>query len=104
MGTAEGKAKVTRCHNLGGNQLFSYTKANRIMAYDLCLGFDKEAGEVLFKKCLKRAKFQEWLYNPSDKSIKSIKHGKCLTLDDDSAVSLETCNSKDVDQQWSMKY
>ena len=103
-GREEGKAKVYKCHHMGGNQLFTYTRSQRVQSYNLCLDVEKASGEVQFKTCDEKSKSQKWLHNRGDGTIKSVKRGLCLAVDRDSSLALVECDPKDKKQQWTMKY
>lgn len=79
-----------------------YTKEKQIRSYDLCLDAEHGTSSVWFKECKDKDMLQKWLYNQKDRSIKSIKYGKCLTATKSSEVVLSSCNKRDKYQQWMM--
>ena len=64
MGRKSGeKAGVSKCHNFGGNQIFSYTKENQIMSDDNCLDASGLNDYVLLIRCHGSGGNQAWEYD-----------------------------------------
>ncbi|KAK9885241.1 hypothetical protein WA026_010743 [Henosepilachna vigintioctopunctata] len=54
---------MTYCHNLGGNQVFAYTKRQQIMSDDNCLDSSNRNGPVRLVRCHGMGGNQAWLYD-----------------------------------------
>lgn len=54
---------MTYCHNLGGNQVFAYTKRQQIMADDNCLDASRKNGPVKLVRCHGMGGNQAWTYD-----------------------------------------
>ncbi|KAF5292232.1 hypothetical protein FQA39_LY14047 [Lamprigera yunnana] len=96
---------MTYCHNLGGNQVFAYTKRQQIMSDDNCLDASNKYGPVKLVRCHGMGGNQAWVYDNEDKSIKHVNTGSCLQKPDQSDMNLpllRNCNSS-KGQQWIMK-
>lgn len=62
MGRKSGEAVgMSYCHGLGGNQVFSYTKRQQIIADDNCLDYHK--GPVKLVRCHGMGGNQAWKYD-----------------------------------------
>ncbi|XP_074041113.1 polypeptide N-Acetylgalactosaminyltransferase 5 isoform X2 [Leptinotarsa decemlineata] len=96
---------MTYCHNLGGNQVFAYTKRQQIMSDDNCLDASSRTGPVKLVRCHGMGGNQAWLYDVVDKTIKHVNTGSCLTKPDSSDVNLpllKACSFGEG-QQWIME-
>ncbi|XP_050509496.1 polypeptide N-acetylgalactosaminyltransferase 5 isoform X1 [Diabrotica virgifera virgifera] len=95
---------MTYCHNLGGNQVFAYTKRQQIMSDDNCLDASSRTGPVKLVRCHGMGGNQAWAYDEEEKTIKHVNTGSCLTKPDTSDVNLpllKACNFG-LGQQWIM--
>ncbi|CAH0563541.1 unnamed protein product [Brassicogethes aeneus] len=95
---------MTYCHNLGGNQVFAYTKRQQIMSDDNCLDASNKRGPVKLVRCHGMGGNQAWVYDEQDKTIKHVNTGSCLQKPDPHDVNLpllRPCNF-DESQQWIM--
>ncbi|XP_049824738.1 polypeptide N-acetylgalactosaminyltransferase 5 isoform X2 [Aethina tumida] len=95
---------MTYCHNLGGNQVFAYTKRQQIMSDDNCLDASNKRGPVKLVRCHGMGGNQAWVYDDVEKTIKHVNTGSCLQKPDDHDVNLpllRPCNF-DEGQQWIM--
>lgn len=54
---------MTYCHNLGGNQVFAYTKRQQIMSDDNCLDASNKKGPVKLVRCHGMGGNQAWAYD-----------------------------------------
>lgn len=54
---------MTYCHNLGGNQVFAYTKRQQIMSDDNCLDASHRNGPVRLVRCHGMGGNQAWVYD-----------------------------------------
>ncbi|CAG9824567.1 unnamed protein product [Phaedon cochleariae] len=96
---------MTYCHNLGGNQVFAYTKRKQIMSDDNCLDASSRTGPVKLVRCHGMGGNQAWLYDEVDKTIKHVNTGSCLTKPETSDINLpmlKTCTYSEG-QQWIME-
>ncbi|XP_076272857.1 polypeptide N-acetylgalactosaminyltransferase 5 isoform X1 [Rhynchophorus ferrugineus] len=96
---------MTYCHNMGGNQVFAYTKRQQIMNDDNCLDANSKNGPVKLVRCHGMAGNQAWVYDEIDKTIKHVNTGSCLQRPDSSDVNLpllRPCNYG-ASQQWIME-
>lgn len=96
---------MTYCHNLGGNQVFAYTKRQQIMSDDNCLDASNKYGPVKLVRCHGMGGNQAWVYDDEDKTIKHVNTGSCLQKPDQSDMNLpllRSCNFS-KSQQWIMK-
>ncbi|XP_057666804.1 polypeptide N-acetylgalactosaminyltransferase 5 isoform X2 [Diorhabda carinulata] len=95
---------MTFCHNLGGNQVFAYTKRQQIMSDDNCLDASSRTGPVKLVRCHGMGGNQAWSYDEIDKTIKHVNTGSCLTQPDTSDVNLPLLKACDFSpgQQWIM--
>ncbi|BES92099.1 polypeptide N-acetylgalactosaminyltransferase [Nesidiocoris tenuis] len=67
------------CHNLGGNQVFAYTKRQQIMSDDNCLDAARLDGPVKLVRCHGMGGNQAWVYSLIDGgSIKHVNTDQCL--------------------------
>lgn len=105
MGRKSGEnVGMTYCHNLGGNQVFAYTKRQQIMSDDNCLDAYSRTGPVKLVRCHGMGGNQAWMYDDSDRTIIHVNTKSCLTKPDTSDVNLpvlKTCNHGEG-QQWIM--
>ncbi|XP_060522311.1 polypeptide N-acetylgalactosaminyltransferase 5 isoform X2 [Cylas formicarius] len=96
---------MTYCHNMGGNQVFAYTKRQQIMNDDNCLDASNKNGPVKLVRCHGMGGNQAWVYDEVDKTIKHVNTGSCLQKPDNSDVNLpllRPCNYEEG-QQWIME-
>ncbi|CAH1135999.1 unnamed protein product [Ceutorhynchus assimilis] len=96
---------MTYCHNMGGNQVFAYTKRQQIMNDDNCLDANSKNGPVKLVRCHGMGGNQAWVYDEVDKTIKHVNTGSCLQKPDSSDVNLpllRPCNYGEG-QQWIME-
>lgn len=93
------------CHNLGGNQVFAYTKQKQIMSDDNCLVASYKMGPVKLSRCHGMSGNQAWIYDEVGKTIKHEITGSCLQRPDVSDTSLPLLRPCDYGpgQQWIMK-
>jgi len=54
---------ISYCHELGGNQVFAYTKRQQIMSDDNCLDAANPAGPVKLVRCHGMGGNQAWIYD-----------------------------------------
>lgn len=77
MGHRAGDAvNLVRCHNAGGNQVFSYTSLKQLRADELCLEIPDKT-RVLLKSC-SGSPYQEWYYDKKLQTMRNIKTNLCL--------------------------
>ncbi|XP_019770132.2 polypeptide N-acetylgalactosaminyltransferase 5 isoform X4 [Dendroctonus ponderosae] len=96
---------MTYCHNMGGNQVFAYTKRQQIMNDDNCLDANGKQGPVKLVRCHGMGGNQAWVYDEVDKTIKHVNTGSCLQKPDSKDVNLpllRPCNYGEG-QQWIME-
>ncbi|KAL1497990.1 hypothetical protein ABEB36_008862 [Hypothenemus hampei] len=96
---------MTYCHNLGGNQVFAYTKRQQIMNDDNCLDASGKNGPVKLVRCHGMGGNQAWIYDEIDKTIKHVNTGNCLQKPDQSDVNLPVLRpcTYGQGQQWIME-
>ncbi|KAF2881243.1 hypothetical protein ILUMI_24923 [Ignelater luminosus] len=96
---------MTYCHNLGGNQVFAYTKRQQIMSDDNCLDANHKYGPVKLVRCHGMGGNQAWVYDDEDKTIKHVNTGSCLQKPDPGDMNLPLLRTCDYSksQQWIMK-
>ncbi|XP_044758630.1 polypeptide N-acetylgalactosaminyltransferase 5 [Coccinella septempunctata] len=95
---------MTYCHNLGGNQVFAYTKRQQIMSDDNCLDASHRNGPVRLVRCHGMGGNQAWLYDENLKTIKHMNTGSCLQRpapNDMNTPLLRPC-TKGPEQKWVM--
>lgn len=64
MGRKSGEnLSMTYCHNLGGYQVFVYTKSEQIVSDDNCLDASSEQGPVKLVRCHAMGGNQTWVYD-----------------------------------------
>ena len=56
----QGKIGASLCHGLGGNQVFSLTKALQIMSDDNCLDVSDKKGSIKLLRCHGMGGNQAW--------------------------------------------
>lgn len=61
------------CHELGGNQVFAYTKRQQIMSDDNCLDSAHPRGPVRLVRCHGMAGNQAWMYDNHVSAIVQLK-------------------------------
>ncbi|XP_066153567.1 polypeptide N-acetylgalactosaminyltransferase 5 isoform X2 [Euwallacea fornicatus] len=96
---------MTYCHNMGGNQVFAYTKRQQIMNDDNCLDASNKNGPVKLVRCHGMGGNQAWVYDEVDKTIKHVNTGSCLQKPDPNDINLpllRPCNFGEG-QQWIME-
>nr|XP_022916972.1 polypeptide N-acetylgalactosaminyltransferase 5-like isoform X1 [Onthophagus taurus] len=97
---------ITYCHNLGGNQVFAYTKRQQIMSDDNCLDASSKDGPVKLVRCHGMGGNQAWVYDEIDRVIRHENTGQCLEKPDNKKDGnlpvLRKCNYE-PGQQWIMK-
>ncbi|XP_065157687.1 polypeptide N-acetylgalactosaminyltransferase 5-like isoform X1 [Atheta coriaria] len=96
---------MTYCHNLGGNQVFAYTKRQQIMADDNCLDASRKNGPVKLVRCHGMGGNQAWTYDIKEKTIKHVNTGQCLQkpeMSDMNLPLLRPCAHAALGQQWIM--
>ncbi|XP_077293729.1 polypeptide N-acetylgalactosaminyltransferase 5 isoform X1 [Arctopsyche grandis] len=95
---------ISYCHELGGNQVFAYTKRQQIMSDDNCLDAASPQGPVKLVRCHGMGGNQAWTYDNLTKSIKHSNTQSCLQKADSSEPQtpvLRPCTG-DSGQQWLM--
>ncbi|XP_063904455.1 polypeptide N-acetylgalactosaminyltransferase 5 isoform X3 [Zophobas morio] len=96
---------MTYCHNLGGNQVFAYTKRQQVMSDDNCLDANHKNGPIKLVRCHGMGGNQAWAYDDVEKTIKHVNTGSCLQRPDPSDMNLpllRPCNYS-PGQQWIME-
>jgi polypeptide N-acetylgalactosaminyltransferase len=96
---------MTYCHNLGGNQVFAYTKRQQIMSDDNCLDASNKNGPIKLVRCHGMGGNQAWAYDQVDKTVKHVNTGSCLQRPDPGDMNLpllRPCNYS-PGQQWIME-
>uniref|UniRef100_A0A0N5CA89 Polypeptide N-acetylgalactosaminyltransferase n=1 Tax=Strongyloides papillosus TaxID=174720 RepID=A0A0N5CA89_STREA len=104
-----GNPGLVNCHNLGGNQLWSFCKRGKLANDESCIthpssvmNFDKQAK---IERCT-IAKIptdnQIFKYNKDLQIIVHVKTGDCLRADNDKVIFRE-CDEDDVYQKWEVE-
>ncbi|CAG2119473.1 unnamed protein product [Medioppia subpectinata] len=97
---------IAKCHGLGGNQVFAYTKKKQIMSDDNCLDASNAKSSVKLIRCHGMGGNQMWDYSERTKSIVHRNTGLCLDKADpekDSTLPvLKRCDGR-KSQKWQMK-
>lgn len=100
-----GNPGLITCHNLGGNQLWSFCERGKLANDDSCLvhpsiiNFDKQ---VKIDRCTvsKIPNDNEvFKYNKELKLIVHVKTGDCLKADNEKII-FAPCNQADIYQKW----
>ncbi|XP_003745907.1 polypeptide N-acetylgalactosaminyltransferase 1 [Galendromus occidentalis] len=94
-----------KCHGLGGNQVFAYTKRQQIMADDSCLDASSPSGPVKLFRCHNMGGNQMWTYDGNTKQIRHINTNRCLdkpNANRSNVATLKECNSGKESQKWEM--
>ncbi|CAH1790273.1 unnamed protein product [Owenia fusiformis] len=103
MGRKSGeKVGMVPCHNMGGNQVFSYTKKKSLMTDDLCIDVSQVKGPVKFFKCHGLGGNQLFEYDKQTLQLKHSNSNQCLDKPNPSerdTPSVGPCNNK-PSQQW----
>ncbi|KAI4456061.1 n-acetylgalactosaminyltransferase [Holotrichia oblita] len=96
---------ITYCHNLGGNQVFAYTKRQQIMSDDNCLDASQKNGPVKLVRCHGMGGNQAWIYDEVSRSIRHENTGQCLQKPEASDMNLPLMRRCDhsLGQQWIMQ-
>ncbi|KAF6212957.1 hypothetical protein GE061_010670 [Apolygus lucorum] len=93
------------CHNLGGNQVFAYTKRQQIMSDDNCLDAARLDGPVKLVRCHGMGGNQAWVFSHEDGSIKHVNTDQCLERplpgENKGEPLLKNCDSSRA-QRWVM--
>lgn len=63
---------MSYCHELGGNQVFAYTKRKQIMSDDNCLDASSRFGPVKLVRCHGMGGNQAWIYDEQVSSHNNI--------------------------------
>lgn len=97
---------MSRCHGLGGNQVFAYTKRKQIMSDDNCMDASGPSAPIKLVRCHGMGGNQAWLYDEETKQIKHKNSGWCLEgpepKGDPTQPKLRKCNASKRTQKWSM--
>lgn len=95
---------MTYCHNLGGNQVFAYTKRKQIMSDDNCLDASHKNGPVKLVRCHGMGGNQAWYYDETFKTIRHQNTGSCLQRPDSSDMNLPLLKpcTRSAGQKWIM--
>lgn len=97
---------LSRCHGLGGNQVFAYTKRDQIMSDDNCMDSSGPKSPIRLVRCHGMGGNQAWHYQNATKQIVHKKSGLCLERadpkSDPTQPKLKQCNPKKKGQQWLM--
>lgn len=98
-----GKVGASMCHNLGGNQVFAFTKAHQIMSDDNCLDVADKQGPVKLLRCHGMGGNQGWSYDEDTKKITHNNSRRCLTMVSGINIpTMEQCEDSDS-QIWLME-
>lgn len=99
-----GTIGLYECHNSGGNQEFSLTKDGSIKHADLCLGVSsKQSGSpITLAGCRSGNPLQKWEQSNGNRMLRLRGTNLCVDshMVKDSGVTIETCDSKALTQQW----
>jgi len=97
---------LSKCHNLGGNQVFAYTNEKQIMSDDNCLDFSDINKSVQLIRCHSMHGNQVWLYKHEDMSLVHANSGYCLedadSQKDEFLPQIKPCTGSDA-QKWEMQ-
>lgn len=97
---------MSPCHNMGGNQVFAYTKRKQVMADDNCLDAADAKSPVKLIRCHGMGGNQAWQYDWDTKTLVHVNTGLCLTKADPSKDAtlplLKKCTGRRA-QRWLLK-
>ncbi|XP_064614408.1 polypeptide N-acetylgalactosaminyltransferase 13-like isoform X2 [Liolophura sinensis] len=103
MGRKSGeKLGMVGCHNMGGNQVFSYTKSKALQTDDVCLDVSSVGGPVKLFHCHGVGGNQLWEYDKKTLQLKHVNSNQCLGKPKPPEVdtpSIGPCNDS-IGQQW----
>ncbi|XP_037027582.1 polypeptide N-acetylgalactosaminyltransferase 5-like [Bradysia coprophila] len=91
----EGPMKTFACHHIGGNQLFVFTKTQKIVSFfDICMGVDNN--KVVSVDC---SKSPRWKYDNETKWLVHVDSERCIQ-NNVTEVLLTECNPNDETIEW----
>ena len=98
---------ISRCHGLGGNQVFAYTKRKQIMSDDNCMDASGPNAPIKLVRCHGMGGNQMWIYDEKTKHIIHKNSGWCLERadareGDPTQPKLRNCNVNKRGQAWIM--
>lgn len=97
---------MSKCHGLGGNQVFAYTKKKQIMSDDNCMDASGPSAPIKLVRCHNMGGNQAWIFDEVTKQIKHKNSGWCLEgpdkKSDPTQPKLRKCNASKRTQKWSM--
>jgi polypeptide N-acetylgalactosaminyltransferase len=100
MGRKEGQfAGLVKCHNMGGNQAWSYTALGELRADELCLEGGGGFGSAKLQKCHRLQGNQLWTYDAATKQLRHVSSNQCLAAKGETAA-LVACDSNNQLQTW----
>ncbi|XP_022659187.1 polypeptide N-acetylgalactosaminyltransferase 13-like [Varroa jacobsoni] len=94
-----------KCHGLGGNQVFAYTRRQQIMADDACMDASLPSGPVKLIRCHNMGGNQMWMFDQGTKQIRHVNTGRCLdkpSTTTPNVATLKECKVGKRSQQWQM--
>lgn len=98
------QAKVAKC-SPGGKQSFMFAKNGKIVKNShLCVGATENTGKIELVHCSDPAAATktEWNYDVQNHRIKLIATDKCLGIDGEQMIQLQSCNGSSV-QMWTFR-
>lgn len=97
---------VTQCHNLGGNQVFAYTKRKQIMSDDNCLDASDAKTPVKLIRCHGMGGNQQWEYKEETMQLIHTNTKLCLDQPDSNVDNtlpvLRPCDKHSKTQKWKL--
>lgn len=105
MGRKAGeKVGFLSCHNMGGNQAFSYTGKKELMADDLCLDTNFRR-HILLQRCHGLGGSQQWYFDKKTFTLRHVQSNTCLDNalpTERDAPTLNKCTGV-ASQQWQLQ-
>lgn len=97
---------MTRCHGMGGNQVFAYTGHKQIMTDDNCMDASSPHKPIKLVRCHSMGGNQAWEYRELTKQIVHVNTKLCLDKadahGDPTQPKLHKCDANAMGQKWAM--
>eukprot|EP00794_Sanderia_malayensis_P020221 gene20221-22197_t len=103
----EGTVGIFECHNQGGNQEWSITKAHQIKNEGLCLSIKQPSPGTPLQllPCDEKDNSQKWKHDDMNSHLVHIQSKLCIDsveAQSDKGLVLNNCDQSSITQQWNM--